>query len=172
MIDSFRGDYDFLSNFYNAEVRIGRIVFPTSEHAYQYFKSMDIGYRNRILKCATPGEAKKLGKGIRLVPFWEHVKLGVMYFIVHEKFFQNPELARWLLDTKDEEIVEGNNWGDTTWGQVGGKGQNHLGKILMKVRKELRLCTFDGLNYIRDLSNESADTIDKTHKKLKKDGFL
>lgn len=28
--------------------------------------------------------------------------------------------------------------GDTYWGVVDGKGENHLGKILMKVRSEIR----------------------------------
>lgn len=35
-------------------------------------------------------------------------------------------------------LVEGNSFGDTFWGVDArtGKGENHLGKILMKVREE------------------------------------
>lgn len=45
-----------------------------------------------------------------------------------------------LLKTGDEELVEGNTWGDTFWGVCKGKGRNELGKILMKVREEFRKC--------------------------------
>lgn len=31
-------------------------------------------------------------------------------------------------------IIEVNNWGDTYWGVCNGIGDNHLGKILMKIR--------------------------------------
>lgn len=58
--------------------------------------------------------------------------------VVRAKFSQNPDLARRLVDTCPRELAEGNHWGDTYWGTVNGQGENHLGKILMKVREELR----------------------------------
>jgi hypothetical protein len=42
-----------------------------------------------------------------------------------------------LLLTGDEELIEGNFWGDVFWGVCNGVGKNHLGKILMEVRSEL-----------------------------------
>jgi len=56
---------------------------------------------------------------------------------VRAKFEQNPDLAAKLIATGDEELVEGNTWGDTYWGVCRGVGQNKLGKILMNVRQEL-----------------------------------
>jgi predicted NAD-dependent protein-ADP-ribosyltransferase YbiA (DUF1768 family) len=56
---------------------------------------------------------------------------------VKDKFSRNPELRVKLLNTGDLQLVEGNYWGDTFWGVCNGKGENHLGKILMRVRKEL-----------------------------------
>ena len=37
-------------------------------------------------------------------------------------------------------LEEGNTWHDTFWGVDAktGEGQNHLGKILMKIREELK----------------------------------
>ena len=58
--------------------------------------------------------------------------------IVRAKFGQNPVLADKLLATGDTLLIEGNTWGDKFWGvdtRVG-QGENHLGKILMKVRAE------------------------------------
>jgi predicted NAD-dependent protein-ADP-ribosyltransferase YbiA (DUF1768 family) len=57
---------------------------------------------------------------------------------VYAKFVCNPRLQRMLLDTSDAELVEGNWWGDRFWGTFRGAGRNHLGKILMRVRDELR----------------------------------
>ena len=60
--------------------------------------------------------------------------------IVRAKFTQNAGLAEQLIATGDRELVEGNNWHDTFWGADGktGEGENHLGRILMKIRGELR----------------------------------
>ena len=34
-------------------------------------------------------------------------------------------------------LIEGNEWGDTFWGTCDGIGENHLGKILMRIRNEM-----------------------------------
>ena len=47
-------------------------------------------------------------------------------------------LALRLVETGTEELVEGNDWGDTYWGVCKGTGKNMLGKILMEVREELK----------------------------------
>ena len=60
--------------------------------------------------------------------------------IVRCKFGQNEDLAMRLLATGDLPLVEGNTWGDVFWGvdTRNGRGENHLGKILMKVRREIK----------------------------------
>ena len=62
-----------------------------------------------------------------------------MYEIVKAKFTQNEALTQKLLQTGDMPIEEGNAWNDTFWGVDirTGEGENHLGEILMQVRKEL-----------------------------------
>ena len=77
---------------------------------------------------------------VNLRPDWEDVKVQVMEDIVRAKFTQNPYLGDWLFNTGDSELIEGNNWGDTTWGVdiKTKKGKNLLGKILMKIRDELK----------------------------------
>ena len=60
-----------------------------------------------------------------------------MYEICKIKFTTNPNLAKRLLDTGDEELIEGNDWNDIFWGVCNGKGENNLGKILMRIRNEL-----------------------------------
>ena len=87
-----------------------------------------------------PSASKKLGRRVKLRPDWEEVKVGLMEEIVRAKFTQNEELKALLLATGEAYLEEGNTWHDTCWGVDAktGEGQNHLGKILMKVRDELK----------------------------------
>jgi ribA/ribD-fused uncharacterized protein len=71
-------------------------------------------------------------------PDWEQVKIKIMEHCLLQKFAPKTKLLDKLLATKDLEIIEGNTWGDVFWGQCPlGTGENHLGKLLMKIR-ELR----------------------------------
>lgn len=137
-IDHFSGEYDFLSNFYEAPVTWKGVVYPTSEHAYQAAKTLDSVERNQIRLAETPAIAKKLGRKVTIREDWEEVKFDFMFKIVWNKFILNQELATKLLATGDAELIEGNWWGDTYWGVCRGEGQNNLGLILMTVRGILR----------------------------------
>lgn len=137
MINSFRNEYFFLSNFYEAPVIFDGIRYKNNEAAFQAQKCLDINERKKFSEL-DPSAAKKLGRRVKLRPDWEDVKVDLMRKIVFAKFTQNPDLTVDLLNTKDEELVEGNNWGDRIWGQVNGEGQNLLGKILMEVRSNLK----------------------------------
>ena len=136
MIDRFKGKYEFLSNFYSCTVRMDGLIYPTVEHAYQAMKTSDMKERIEIQRESTPAKAKRRGQKVHLRPNWEFIKVATMNILVRKKF-ENPELADMLKATGQERLVEGNNWGDYFWGQVNGKGENHLGQILMKIREEL-----------------------------------
>lgn len=138
MINSFTGDYYFLSNFYMAPVSYNGWDYTNNEAAFQAQKTKNRRLRFQLFSKASPSEAKAAGRKIDLRSDWEEVKDKVMYEIVLAKFTQNPDLKEKLLATGDEHLEEGNTWGDTTWGTVNGIGENRLGKILMKVRKELQ----------------------------------
>jgi ribA/ribD-fused uncharacterized protein len=135
-IDNFRGEYYFLSNYYIAEIEYRGIRYPHNESAFQAQKIRDNNIR-KIFAKLEPTEAKKLGKKIQLRHDWNHVKDRKMYEICYEKFKQNKDLRKKLLDTGDAILIEGNTWHDTYWGMCNGKGKNKLGKILMNVRDEL-----------------------------------
>lgn len=138
-ISSFTGEYRFLSNFYPAFLEIGGWVWRTSEHAYQAAKSLDPQDWKDIQECVSPGAAKRMGRVITIRPDWEEIKLSIMEEIVTEKFHQNPDLLKKLLDTGNAELIENNHWGDTFWGVCRGVGENHLGKILMRIRSRAQI---------------------------------
>ncbi len=137
MIDQFKGKYRFLSNFFPALCNYEGIVYPTVEHAYQAAKTTDVYSREVIAGALTAQEAKALGKSVVMREDWDQVKLQVMEDLLRLKF-SNREVANLLRLTGSEELVEGNWWGDRFWGVCGGKGENHLGKLLMKIRTELQ----------------------------------
>lgn len=131
MIDSFSGYYSFLSNFYFHELN------KTNEHYYQAMKTTDHIWIIKILSAPSPSIAKKLGRNVPIRDDWEDIKLEVMEGLVRHKFRDYSKMRNLLLMTRDEELIEGNYWGNTFWGVCNGIGENHLGKILMKVRDEL-----------------------------------
>ena len=59
-----------------------------------------------------------------------------MYNICKEKF-SIPSLKDKLLATNNEELINETTWENPFWGITNDKGENQLGKILMKIRKEL-----------------------------------
>lgn len=133
----FRGNYAFLSNFAKVPVLYQGKVYPTVEHAFQAAKTLDEKERELIRSCKTPTEAKRIGRKVHLRSDWEGIKLSVMEELIRIKF-QNPEFKEKLLKTGNTELVEDNTWNDTFWGVCNGIGKNYLGKILMKIREEIR----------------------------------
>lgn len=134
-INSFAGEYRFLSNFYPASVMFEGIIYPSVEHAYQAAKTLDLSQRDQIWSM-TAAKAKRFGRKVTLRPDWDEVKIDIMKELLVDKF-QHPHLRDWLRATGTEELTEGNWWGDTFWGVCQGKGENMLGKLLMEVRQEL-----------------------------------
>lgn len=137
MINEFRGEYYFLSNFYEAPVTVYGFTYKNNEAAFQAQKVLVNSYKEEFIEL-NASEAKKLGRRVRLRPDWEQIKNDTMYDIVLCKFKQNKDLKEKLVNTGYELLEEGNTWGDRIWGTVNGSGENRLGRILMKVREKLK----------------------------------
>lgn len=132
-IPEFVGQYWFLSNFY---------IEPDGTHVegeYQACKTDPPSHD--LMKGVSPKQAKAMGARFKrnglLRRDWNHVSLAIMERIVRQKFTDHPRLARQLKATGRAYLEEGNWWGDRFWGTVDGVGENHLGRILMKIRGEL-----------------------------------
>ncbi len=138
MVREFRGKYSFLSNFWPVRVDYEGVTYPSVEHAFQAAKTLNPEEREDIRLAGSAGNAKRLGQKVTIRPDWDNIKIAIMQDLI-EKKFAYPNLKEMLLNTGDEELVEGNSWGDVFWGVYCGEGQNWLGKTLMKVRDELRL---------------------------------
>jgi ribA/ribD-fused uncharacterized protein len=143
MINCFDVKWAFLSNFYWNEIEFEGITYPTNEHFFQAMKTLDIGERQKIANCLTPGQAKRMGRQVALRPDWEEVKEDIMFLGLCLKF-ADEQLADWLVETGDEPLEEGTTWHDNEWGNCScpkcknTEGKNKLGKLLMKVRGMIR----------------------------------
>lgn len=138
VIREFQNQHRFLSNFWLVVIDFEGHLYISTEHAYQAAKTLDPVIRQQVRNVTHPGQVKKFARTIPLRSDWNVVKLGIMEQLQRLKY-QNPELKKLLLSTYPDKIEEGNNWRDTFWGidLKSGIGQNHLGKILMKIREEL-----------------------------------
>lgn len=142
VINSFTGQYAFLSNFYPVPggIVVEKHTFLSVEHAYQALKC-PVHLRderwNKYFTC-TAGQAKRLGKQLPLREDWSTIKYNLMFELCSLKF-NEPSLEKFLLSTENEELIEENWWGDRYWGVCKGEGENNLGKILMAIRFQKKL---------------------------------
>lgn len=140
----FKDKYSYLSNMYITEITFkhkfisGFIWANSSEHIYQAYKAKYIEDFENVINASDPQEAKRLGRVIEIDKAFKKSKLQIMERIVRAKFSQNKTIKKLLLETGSKYIEETNDWDDIYWGVCKGVGQNNLGKILMKIREELR----------------------------------
>ena len=141
-IKSFRGKYDFLSNFYPCAIIHDGFEYKSLEAAFQAAKCDNLSERLKF-QCLKPEEAKKLGKKIILRSDWETKKLFILRELIKLKFIGNPDLLNRLLETGDAMLIENNIWHDNFYGNCTCNrcqnitGFNYLGAALMQLRDQL-----------------------------------
>lgn len=136
VIAGFRGDYRWLSNFERCDILYKGILYKSSEAAYQAQKTNNIKARY-IFSKLDARESKTLGYIIKIREDWDDVKLQIMEEICRIKF-NLPQFKAKLVATGNSEIIQSNYWGDIFWGVCDGVGENNLGKIIMKIRSEIK----------------------------------
>jgi len=139
------------SNFYPSEFTINNITFNCGEQYFMYQKAItfnDIESANKILLTETPNKQKALGKKIKNFDskIWDKCKYQLIKRGLIEKFNQNLDLKKYLLEHKDCIMVEASPY-DRIWGigftdieaikNFDNWGENLLGKILTELSNEL-----------------------------------
>lgn len=138
-LSSSGGKYAAFSNFYPSPFTMDGYEWPTVEHYFQAAKFVNHpSYYERIHDAATPLKAKDLGQNRRLtiVADWDRNRCTVMARALNAKF-EDPTLRELLLSTGNAKLIEANTH-DEYWGIGSGKGANHLGRLLMKLRDQLQ----------------------------------
>jgi len=154
-ITAFTGEHEFLSTLSKSCVVLPGegvvegdkfVAYPTVEHTLQAAKSTDPVYRQAILACKDPVEAKRRGAK---APGWDKEgwktkSLVIMEALLRDKFRRHKGLRAQLIGTGTKHLIYENEHNDQFWGTCkggGGKGgsgggQNHLGQLLEKVRAD------------------------------------
>ena len=141
-INSFRGDYYFLSNYYHVDFEFRGLTYHSSEAAFQAQKCATEEGKMKYTQMTNPTRAKMAGKRETLPEGWLEQGPALMKEILRAKF-SDPELAEMLLATGGAYLEEGNKWHDNRWGKCvcpacqDKEAHNYLGKALMEVRDEL-----------------------------------
>ena len=135
--------YGVFSNLYRRPIEFEGRVYPTAEHAYQAGKARRPEVKEWILAAPSPALLAMAAHGLYywdVTPGWSKTKFDRMKKILIAKFTQHQDLRDILLATGNKRLVESatvDNPVNRLWGEVNGKGQNMLGRLLMEVRTEL-----------------------------------
>mgnify|MGYP001570668566 CR=1 FL=1 len=135
--------YGAFSNLYRCPIEFEGRIYPTAEHAYQAGKARRPEVKEWILAAPSPALLAMAAHGLYywdVTPGWSKTKFDRMKKILIAKFTQHQDLRDLLLSTGNKRLVESatvDNAVNRLWGEINGKGQNTLGRLLMEVRAEL-----------------------------------
>jgi predicted NAD-dependent protein-ADP-ribosyltransferase YbiA (DUF1768 family)/RNA recognition motif-containing protein len=139
-IDNFNGVFDFLNNEYPCKVYFEGRLYPSVFHAFQAARSDKDHERAKMSLADSMQELYELATEIEDPIDWHNKRLTVMEKCIRDKFRRDRELREKLRKTGNRDLI--NSYADRTasnlfWGMVDGKGENHLGQILMNVRLDI-----------------------------------
>lgn len=142
-IVGFKGYFDFMNLEYQCPVYFEGDLYPSAAHAYHAAKSNDEKVRKRFQKMPMIKEMRMLAETLPEPEDWKLKRLGVMEIVNRDKFRRNKELREKLSTTLERELInEINNENDREdslfWGVIGDQGQNQLGRVLEKIRHDMR----------------------------------
>ena len=132
-----------LDNFSSFKVEWDGYLYSSVEEAYQAasFMGSDEEMVQAIKKSHSADEAQRLAyvNKDKRRDDWDLIKLDVMELLLRLKLEQNPYVLKKLLQTGDYYIVE-DSPKDSFWGWGPDRcGEDQLGRLWMKLRKELIL---------------------------------
>lgn len=134
------GPLGYLANYSNHGFTKNGIFYKTVEHYYQSEKFLSEEIKKQIINAETPKIASNIGRDRNNIrkPDFKAIKNEVMYEGILEKFRQNRDIAYKLIATRNHDIAEA-TIDEYYWG-IGKtkKGENHIGKILVKVREQIK----------------------------------
>ena len=148
--------YIYFSPYTSHAVEIDGMVYPTVEHAYQCQRYTDKKIINEIIEATSPVKAWEVStkyKHLQIPEFKkEQYKLKIMKKLMKLKAKQHEEVKKALIDSGNMKIVKHIVTyppGDGFWDDgEDGKGLNHIGKMWMEIRKEVKKETFINQSHV------------------------
>lgn len=145
----FHSESSYLSNFFPSPIWAEGRAYPTAEHRYQSLKCKLIGdeYKmQKVMAAPTPLEAKRIADTVMETAEWRSKREEIMSRTINEKFDQNRELAKMLLQTGTAKLFEATS-------------NNYFGIGATLHSREVRDMTFKGLNKLGDILQAKRDAL-------------
>jgi ribA/ribD-fused uncharacterized protein len=136
----YENDFYVFSNFSSFAIEWRGKLYMTSEHAYQAEKFQDEGLKEQIRRARSAHQAFKMAEQNKGAcrKDWNEIRLKVMKDVLLAKVDQHSYVKKKLIESGDKELIE-DSWRDSYWGWGPEKdGANHLGRLWMEVREELK----------------------------------
>lgn len=143
----------YFSNWYLSDFKIDSIKFSSMEQYMMYKKAIvfnDNKIAKEILETKDVSKIKALGRQVSNYndTYWNGVRQIIIYKGLLEKFSQNKDLKKRLLNTGNDILaecaVQDKIWGIglsmkdvNRWDMEKWRGENLLGFVLMMVREDL-----------------------------------
>ena len=143
----------YLSNWFLSDFKKDDVLFSSMEQYMMYQKAklfQDNVVASKILNTSDAGKIKALGRSVKNYNdiIWNGVRQIIVYEGLLEKFRQNEELKKKLIETENAVVaecaVQDKIWGiglsmknENRFDMTQWKGQNLLGFSIMMVRKAL-----------------------------------
>lgn len=154
-ISFFSNQYSFLNNDHVCLVHYDGLLYASVTHAFQAARTLSQTTREQISKIHDIETMYELVENIEDPPEWNKNRVRIMEILIRDKFRRNYILRERLSETGSAQLQ--NNYQEPSpsnlfWGTVNDRGENTIGKILMKIRSDIQkecelenwvLCTFD-----------------------------
>lgn len=139
----YEREFYAFSNFSAFAVQYDGIVFPTSEHLYQWGKfkhlRLNSAVSRQIRLARSAHDALQIARANEhlIAPNWMEERVDWMRWVLSEKTRQHLYVRELLRETGKREIIE-NSPKDAFWGWGPKRdGLNMLGQLWMSIRSEL-----------------------------------
>ena len=159
----------WLSNYQKTNIKViwkdNEYNFVTTEQGFMFIKALTFGddkTAKKILNTEDPNICRKLGRQVKGYndKEWAKVRYDIFYMLNFEKYTQDKELQKKLLDPKfDNKIFVEASPIDRIWGVGYGEnddrieyrefdwGRNHLGRIITNIRNRILLNKIEDPNW-------------------------
>lgn len=141
-----RKPYGALSNLFARPMVFEGVRYKTAEHAYKAAQARRPEVRRWLMSAPTAELVAAAGERLpnsETLAGWSRMRIPVMRSILKAKFSQHEDLRRLLSSTGESRLVEWapeDNAINRFWSEIkgSGAGENHLGRLLMALRAQLR----------------------------------
>lgn len=163
-ITDFFNQNSFLNNDHICLVHYDGLLYASVTHAFQAARATSESLREQISNIHDIESMYEIVENLEDPPEWNKNRVKIMEMLIRDKFRRNHILRERLGETGSALLQNSYqsepNPSNLFWGTVNERGENTIGKILMKIRSDIQkecelenwiLCTFDLITEVSEM---------------------